>query len=210
MNRYTKLLMFVCMLLPVLLPAQDTTLFDNLAMSRNRSVRQLLDLRFRGGSGEFEKLLLNKVTFTPEARKNCLNSVVILSFTVDCNNNMSELKLRNAPYFGINEQLTAFYESIIGHWNSCSDERFTRFEIPVQLLIEGTETSGRGFIIIEEKNPGYKCKSDQHYLDSIEKQRKKGRFKKALELTDILIKRDPYNQEYFELKKSLFDNSEEN
>jgi len=210
MNRYTKPFILLCFLIPVLLPAQDTTLFDNLALSRNRGVRQLLDLRFRGGSGEFEKILLSKVSFTPEARKNCLNSVVILSFTVDCNNNMSELKLRNAPYFGINEQLTAFYESIVGHWNSCNDERYTRFEIPVQFLIEGTETSGRGFIVVEEKNPGYKCKSDQYYLENIEKLRKKGKFKKALEMTDILIKRDPHNQEYFELKKSLFDNTDEN
>jgi hypothetical protein len=208
MKPFMHSLLLFCFLFPVLLPAQDTTLFDNLALSRNKGVRQLLDLRFRGGSGEFEKILINKVAFTPEARKSCLNNVVILSFTVDCNNNLSELKLRNAPYLGINEQLTAFYESIVDQWNTCSDVRYTRFEIPVQFLIEGTETSGRGFIVIEEKNPGYKCKSDQYYLENIEKHRKKGKLKKALEMTDILIKRDPYNQDYFELKKSLFDSSE--
>jgi hypothetical protein len=197
------------LLFPFASGAQDTTLNDNLAISRNRGVKQLLDLRFRGGSGEFERMLISKVAYTPEARKNCLNNVVILSFSVDCNNNLSELKLRNAPYFGINEQLTVFYESIVDQWNTCVDERYTRFEIPVQFLIEGTKTSGRGFIVIEEKNPGYKCKSDQYYLENIEKHRKKGRLKKALEMTDILIKRDPYNQDYFELKKSLFDQNTE-
>lgn len=185
--------------------SQDASLEDNLALSRNRNIRQLLDLRFRGGSGEFEKLLINQVLYTEEARKNCVNGVVILSFTVDCDNTQSELKMRNALYYGFNEQLSAFYTATEGKWNQCSDERYTRFEIPIQFIIEGTETNGRGFVVVEEKNPGYRCKSDQYYLDNIEKFRKKGKTKRALEMIDMLIKRDPYNQTYYELKNSFFD-----
>ncbi len=206
MKRFLYTLCSILLLInPFDIRSQENTLADNLALSRNRNIQQMLDLRFRGGSGEFEKLLINQVFYTEEARQNCVNGVVILSFTVDCDNTPGELKMRNALYYGFNEQLTAFYSSTVGKWNQCTDERYTRFEIPIQFILEGTETNGRGFVVVEGKNPGYKCKSDQYYLDNIEKLRKKGKTKRALEMIDILMKRDPYNQTYYDLKNSFFD-----
>jgi len=183
--------------------AQDNTLSQQLAEGRNKNIRQVLDFRFKGGSGEFERLLLKQVKYTEEARNNCVIGVVLMSFTVSCDNKLGELKLKNPLQFGMNEQLNAFFKSTEGLWNECSDELYTRVEIPIQFTLQGTETNGHGFIVVEGKNPGFRCKGDQYYLDQMNKYRKKGKTKRTIEMLDVLIKRDPYNQEYFELKRSL-------
>ncbi len=54
--------------------------------------RSLLNYRFKGGSGEFERVFFQEVNYTEEARKNCIVGVVIMTFTVSCNNEISDLK----------------------------------------------------------------------------------------------------------------------
>jgi hypothetical protein len=185
------------------------TLKETLSQSRNRNIRHQLDYRFRGGSGSFERLLNSMVSYTPEARRLCVVGTVILSFTVDCNGNLGDFTLKNPLHFGLNEKLQDFFKSSAGQWNQCDDDRFTRFEIPILFTIAGTETAARAFLTVEEQVPGYKCKSDTFFLNEYEKYRSKGRIRQALRSLDELIRRDPYNQEYFDLKRQMLSNETE-
>lgn len=132
--------------------SQSDTATPDLSIERNKTIRQLLDYRFRGGSGEFERLLLQKVSYSQEALTHCVMGTVILSFTVDCDNKMSEMRMRNPMYYGLNEQLQAFYKSTEGNWNSCNDNRYTRFEIPILFSIENVETRASGLMVVEGKS----------------------------------------------------------
>ncbi len=201
-----NLIVFATLILliqPGLLFSQaDTTAFD-VVQSRNKNIRHMLDYRFKGGSGAFERELLKHVSYTPEALNNCIIGTVILSFTVGCDNVISDLRMRNPLHYGLNEKLQEFFKATEGNWNSCKDDRYTRFEVPVLFTISKTETTAQGFIVIEGVSPGLRCKSDAHYMELFEKYSSKGKVKRALESLDVLIRRDPYNQNYYDLKKNL-------
>jgi hypothetical protein len=185
------------------LSAQTDTLRQNIDASRNRNIRHLLDYRFKGGTGSFERLFYNMVEYTPEAKRNCIVGTVILSFEVDCNNNLGDFRMRNPLHSGLNEKLQEFFKATEGQWNSCNEDKYTRFEIPVLFTVAGTETAATGFLVVETSTPGFKCKSDQFYMDQFEKLRKRGKVKRALKSLDFLIRRDPYNQNYYELKRQV-------
>jgi hypothetical protein len=193
---------------PALMFSQSGQLTDSLRLIRNENIKYLLDLRFRGGAGEFERQLVAAVDYPDMARRECVVGVVILSFTVSCDNELGDFRMRNPLGFGFNEKLNAFFTSTEYNWNACSDDRYTRFEIPVAFTLSGTETNAKGFITVEGENPGYKCRSDQHYLDRYERYMEKGRKRKALEMIDILVRRDPLNNTYTKWKRELLSNNE--
>lgn len=181
----------------------QSTFVDAVEKERHENLKKLLDLRFRGGSGEFERQLLASVEYTDYAKRQCLVGVVILSFSVSCDNTLSDFRMRNPLHHGLNEQLTAFFRSTEDHWNRCTDERYTRFEIPVAFTIEGVKTGGRGFFTIEEESVGYRCRDDAYYIERLERFRERGRTKRAIGMVDVLIRRNPYNTEYVEIKRAL-------
>lgn len=205
MKRKWSLCSFVLLFLLISgsLGAQTDTLRKNIDASRNRNIRQLLDYRFKGGTGSFERLFYNMVDFTPEAKRNCVVGTVILSFEVDCYNNLGDFRMRNPLHHGLNEKLQEFFKATEGQWNSCDEDKYTRFEIPVLFTVAGTETAATGFLVVETASPGFKCKSDQYYMEQFEKLRKRGKIKRALKSLDFLIRRDPYNQGYYELKRQV-------
>jgi len=205
MKRKWSLYSFVLLILLISdsLGAQTDTLRKNIDASRNRNIRQLLDYRFKGGTGSFERLFYNMVDYTPEAKRNCVVGTVILSFEVDCFNNLGDFRMRNPLHNGLNEKLQEFFKATEGQWNSCDEDKYTRFEIPVLFTVAGTETAATGFLIVETASPGFKCKSDQYYMEQFEKLRKRGKIKRALKSLDFLIRRDPYNQGYYELKRQV-------
>jgi hypothetical protein len=187
-----------------LLRAQDEQiLHQQLAEERLETLRQVLNYRFKGGAGEFERVMNSLIDYTPEARKNCVIGTMILKFTVSCDNELGDLSLRNPLHYGLNEKVQEFMGATKGMWNTCQDDRYTRFEVPVLFTLEGTETSARGLVTIIGETPGFTCRSDAWFFERYEKFKEKGKSKKALEMLDQLLRRDPYNNTYYELKREL-------
>ena len=176
---------------------------EKLTNQRFETLRALLDYRFKGGSGEFERVFLKHVAYTEPARKNCVVGTVVVTFTVSCDNEISELKLRNPMHYGLNEEIQKFIEATEGMWNTCQDEKYTRFEVPMLFTLKGTETSARGFLTLVGENPGFLCRSDSYFMERFEKYSRKGKRKKALDMLDQLMRRDPYNNSFYELKNEL-------
>ncbi len=184
--------------------AQDLNeLNKKLTDQRFETQRTILNYRFKGGSGEFERVFFQQVIYTEEARKNCVVGVVIMTFTVSCDNVISDLKMRNPMHYGLNEELQKFIEATEGRWNTCQDEKYTRFEIPVLFTLEGTETNARGLLTLVGDSPGFSCRSDSYYMERFEKFKSKGKKMKAIEMLDQLIRRDPYNNSFYDLKRDL-------
>lgn len=179
------------------------SLHQQLTDERFETLRTILNYRFKGGAGEFERVMINMVEYTPQARKNCIVGTMILTFTVSCDNQIGDLSLRNPLHYGLNEKVQEFLAATEGMWNTCQDDKYTRFEVPVLFTLEGTETSARGLITIQGETPGFNCRSDAWHLERYEKFKEKGKTKKALEMLDQLIRRDPYNNSYYELKRQL-------
>ncbi len=174
----------------------------NVAKTRNKQTKDLLDYRFRGGFYAFERQFLQTVKYTDQARVNCVIGIVVVSFQVDCDGTLRNLKIKNPLHNGLDEQVEKFMTSTKGHWNICHDNKYTRFSIPIQFTMEGTKTDSIDPLIsLTGKNPGYVCNDDDYYLQKAKEALAKKKGKKAQDLLEILIKRNPFNDEYYDMMK---------
>jgi hypothetical protein len=173
-----------------------------LSESRKKNLKMMLDYRYRGGFYSFERLFLKTVEYPEIATNNCVTGILIVAFEVDCEGEIQEIKIQNPLQFGIEKQITNFFDQTIGEWNTCDDNRYTRFSVPIQFRITDLETNTTdALLVIEDKIVGVPCEPDAYYLNKAKKQLEKGKGKKALENINVLIKRNPYNTEYADMKK---------
>lgn len=183
----------------ILLPAQE---INSVSESRKKNIMKQLDYRFKGGYYTFEKIFNNNVTYPEMLERSCIMGIVIVSFEVDCNGEFVEFSFKNPIHKLINKEITDFFDLTFGQWNECKDEKYTRFEIPIQFRIKGIETNTTDAILVcEHESLGYVCNDDDYYFKKATKFIEKGKGKKAMQYIDMLIKRDPFNIEYYDMKK---------
>ncbi len=199
MRKITGLLILSIMLLAGTLVAQEAS---TVSESRKKNIMKQLDYRYKGGFYSFEKLFNQNVTYPEVLQKNCIMGIVIVSFVVNCRGELTDFSIKNPIHASINKQLADFFDLTQGNWNECNDEKYSRFEIPIQFRIMDVQTNMTDAVFVcETDTPGYVCNSDDYYLKKAEKLIEKGHGKKAGKYLDILIKRDPYNLHYYDLKK---------
>lgn len=197
--RKLKLLVLFVVVLASTLPAQETT---TVSESRKKNMMNLLDYRFRGGYYTFEKIFNNNVIYPEILLRNCIMGMVIVSFEVNCQGEITDFSFKNPLHKAIHEEIADFFDLTNGQWNECKDNKYTRFEIPIQFRIEGVDTNTTDAILVcEDKSDGYICNGDDYYYKKATKSLEKKKGKKAIEYLDILIKHDPYNLEYYDMKK---------
>lgn len=173
---------------------------DNINIIRLKQIHKLLDYRFVGGFYGFEKLFFQTVTYPQQAQQNCTLGIMIANFTVDCQGKMNDIRIRNSLGDGINKQISKFLNATRGHWNPCQDKSYTRFDIPIQFTLKGTETdSTAAALVYVGENPGYVCFSDSYYLKKAKEALRKGKGDKAKPYLEKLIHRNPYQTMYYKL-----------
>jgi len=181
--------------------SQDSTSISN---ARKDNLIKLLNYRFRGGYYTFEKIFQQNVEYPPMASANCVMGIAIVSFRVSCEGEVKNLKVKTPLGYGIDNEISTFFAKTAGQWNTCHDDKYTRFEVPIQFKLKGTETNtSDALLILEEDNPGYLCNDDEYYIKKMEKYLEKGKNKKTLQYIEIMIRRDPYNSYYQDLRKKL-------
>ncbi len=171
---------------------------------RKNNLIELLNYRFKGGYHTFEKVFQQSVEYPPVAKSNCVMGIAVISFRVSCEGVVYDIKSKSPLGYGIEGEISRFFANTEGLWNTCRDEKYTKFEVPIQFKLSGTETNTTdALLMIETDNPGYLCNNDQYYIDKMEKYLAKGKDKKALQYVEIMIRRDPYNSYYQDLRKKL-------
>lgn len=174
------------------------------AASRKANLKQLLDYRYRGGYYSFERLFLKTVTYPDFAKKNCVVGILIARFEVDCEGEIKNLVISNPLKWGIDEMVQKFFQETIGNWNKCDDDKYTRFEVPIQFTINDTKTNSTDAMLIYQVDlVGYNCKSDSYFQEKFEEAMKKNNKKKALKNINELIIRNPYNSDLYDTRKEL-------
>ncbi len=128
--------------------------------------------------------------------------IAIVSFRVSCKGELHSLIIKTRLGYGIDNEITSFFAKTEGMWNTCNDEKYTRFEIPIQFRLSGTDTNNEdALLVLETENPGYLCNNDEYYIKKLNKYIEKGKKKKILQYLEILTRRDPYNSYYQDLRK---------
>ncbi len=198
MNKLLFILV-VAFLLPANLLAQGG---DNIAQARKDNLIKILNYRYKGGFYSFEKKFNNTVEYPEIAKMNCVVGVSLVSMKVDCDGNIEDLRIKTPLGYGIDQEISKFFNSTEGEWNTCKDDKYTKFDIAIQFILVGTDTkTGDALLVKEAKNPGFLCNPDEYYIKKINKYMEKKKWKKVLPFLDVMIRRDPYNSEYFEMKK---------
>ena len=199
MMKKINLLILSILAFVVLLPAQET---NSVSESRKKNIMKQLDYRFKGGYYTFEKIFNNNISYPEMVKRSCIMGIVIVSFEVDCSGEFTEFTFKNPIHKSIHEEIANFFDLTAGQWNECKDEKYTRFEIPIQFRIKGVETNTTDAILVcEGESLGYVCNGDDYYYKKATKFIEKGKGKKAMEYIDVLIKHDPFNVEYYDMKK---------
>ena len=140
---------------------------------------------------------------------NCIVGIALVSFRVNCEGEVYELKIKTPLGYGIDNEISSFFTSTEGHWNTCNDEKYTRFEVPIQFTLKGTETNTEdALLVLEADNPGFLCNGDEYYIKKMEKYMGRGKYKRAIQYIDILMRRDPYNSYYFDQKMKAVNGGE--
>jgi len=202
MKNISRILALLLML-PLFIQAQDST---DILQQRKDNIIKLLNYRYKGGYYNFEKLFYQKVIYPEVARNNCIMGITILTITVECDGTVSDVRTKNSLGYGIDDAISLFMTETTGNWNTCNDSKYTRLEIPIQFRTEGTQTAeGVALLTCIGDNPGFVCNDDEYYQKKVERLLKKKRGKKAMEMLDILIKRNPYNTDYYEMKKKAME-----
>ncbi len=174
----------------------------SISQKRKDNIIELLNYRYKGGFYTFEKLFNQTVGYPSVAVSNCIMGIAIVSFRVSCEGEVYNVKIKTPLGYGIDDEISYFFSNTSGQWNTCNDDKYSRFEVPIQFKLSGTETNTEdALLVIEQDNPGYLCNGDEYYIKKMEKFMKKGNYKRAIQYIDILIKRDPYNSHYYEQKK---------
>ncbi len=180
----------------------------NIAASRTKQIHDLLDYRFRGGFYSFERVFLQTAKYTDQARVNCVIGIMVVTFQVDCDGTLRNIRIKNPLHYGLDEQITKFMEATKGKWNNCHNNKYTKFAIPIQFTMEGTKTDSLDPVItLLGKNPGYVCNSDNYYLKKAKEALAKKKGRRAKPFIEMLIKRDPFNNDYFDMMKQAMEYS---
>ncbi len=202
MKQITIAILFIFSLFNGLLIGQ----IQSLSESRKDNLKSMLDYRYKGGYYSFERLFLKTVEFPEVAKMNCVTGIVIVVFEVDCEAEIQEVKIKNPLGYGIETQISNFFENTIGNWNKCDDDRYTRFNVSIQFKITGVITNtDDALLVVEGKIVGVQCYDDSYYLEKAEKMLEKGKGKKAIGYINVLIKRNPYHNEYTDMKQEAID-----
>lgn len=182
---------------------------NSIANARKENIIKLLNYRFKGGYYTFEKMFRLSVTYPELAKRNCATGIAIVNLIVNCEGVVEEVKIKTPIGFGIDNEIRKFISSTEGHWNTCSDNKYTKVEIPVQFRLEGAETNTTDALLVyEDKTEGYNCNDDEYFIKRIEKYMEKGKYRKAILYIDVMIKHDPYNSYYYDLKMKAINGGE--
>ncbi len=177
---------------------------QNLLKENNRIIKTMLDYRYKGGSGAFERDFFYHVDYNKISRQSCIVGTTIMQFTVSCDGSLGEFNIINPLNDYISSQLQKFFLMTKGNWNECQNSDYEYFEIPVVFTIENLDTEAFGFITNVDYEEGYPCKCDDYFYEQFCKYKDK-KPKKALDAINELIRRNPYNEFYIEEKNKLVD-----
>lgn len=182
----------------------DTIDYDvnKILKDNNRIIKTMLDYRYKGGSGAFERDFFFYVDYNQISRQSCTVGTTIMVFDVHCDGSLGEFSIINPLNDYISSQLQKFFIMTKDKWNECNNSDYEYFEIPILFTIEGLQTEAIGFITNYADKEGYPCKDDNYYHEEF--QRLKDRKpEKALKAMEELIRRNPYNELYINEKENL-------
>ncbi|MBR0322935.1 MAG: hypothetical protein IIX06_00405 [Bacteroidales bacterium] len=205
MSKVKVILLLVALALCSLLNAQSQS--DSLSKmlhENNKVIKTMLDYRYKGGSGAFERDFFVHVDYNKISRQSCTLGTTIMMFTVHCDGTLGEFNILNPLNDHINSQLQKFFLMTKDKWNECQNSDYEYFEIPIVFTIEGLETEAVGFITHYDEEIGYPCKDDSYFHDVFNKYKDK-KPKKAIKALDELIRRNPYNDLYILEKDSILE-----
>ncbi|MBQ8223128.1 MAG: hypothetical protein IJZ87_07310 [Bacteroidales bacterium] len=199
---FTSLFLSFLLIFPNIEAQNSDYDIDAILEKNNKVVKTLLDYRYKGGSGAFERDFFLNVDYNQISRQGCTVGTTIMQFTVHCDGTLGEFNIINPLNDYLNSQLNKFFLMTQGNWNECQNTDYEYFEVPIVFTIEGLQTEAKGVITNYADKEGVPCKCDRDFHEEFNKFKDK-KPKKALNAINELIKRNPYNERYIEEREKI-------
>ena len=181
---------------------ESTADVQSLLEKNNKIVKTLLDYRYKGGSGAFERDFFLNVDYNQISRQSCSVGTTIMQFTVNCDGTLGEFSIINPINDYISSQLNKFSLMTNGNWNECQNTDYEYFEVPIVFTNQGIQTEAKGVITNYAEKEDVTCKCDNDLHEEFNKYKDK-KPKKAVNAINELIKRNPYNENYIKEREKL-------
>ena len=157
----------------------------------------ILDNRFEGKSDAFLDLFNKTVTYPEEAKENCRMGLSKITFNIDKEGKMSEIKYNQTLGFGIEKTLDAFIEKLDGKWKPFN--RKSEFEMTVGFRIKNghikyvpdADLTVSAAPLFKFSTGDATCGNTEDLNKKVEKYMKKKKYKKAKPLVEELLRRFP-------------------
>ena len=157
----------------------------------------ILDNRFEGKSDAFIDIFNKTLTYPNDAKDNCRMGLSKISFTVDKDGKMSDVKYNQKLGFGIEDALDTFLKKIQGKWKA--GNRKSEFEMTVGFRIKNGRINYRPDAdLVVSASPLYKfttgdnsCGNTEELFKKTEKYMKRKKYNKAKPLVEELLRRFP-------------------
>ncbi|MBR5603615.1 MAG: hypothetical protein IKW51_05330 [Bacteroidales bacterium] len=178
---------------------------NKILKENNKIIKTMLDYRYKGGSGAFERDFFFHVDYNQISRQSCIVGTTIMMFNIHCDGSLGEFSIINPLNDYLSSQLQKFFLMTKDNWNECNNSDYEYFEIPILFTIEGLQTEAIGFITNYADKEGYPCKCDNYYHEEFQRFKEK-KPEKALKAMEELIRRNPYNELLINEKENLLKN----
>ena len=139
MSTIRVILLFVALAHCALLTAQSQSESESVSASEsdlrqrlidnNKVIKTMLDYRYKGGSGAFERDFFLHVDYNKISRQSCTIGTTIMMFTVHCDGSLGEFNIINPLNDYLNSQLQKFFLMTKDKWNQCQNSDYEYFEI---------------------------------------------------------------------------------
>jgi len=193
----TFLLGWSIILLSSFIPNEKSSTKNSIQEDTRSSYYFILDNRFEGKSDAFLDLFNATVTYPEEAKENCRMGLSKISFNIDKEGKMSDIKFNQQLGFGIDKALNAFLDKIKDKWKA--GNRASEFEMEIGFRIKNGVSNYRPEAdIIVTATPMFRfstgdttCGNTEDLFKKMNKFIKKKKYSKAQPFVEELLRRFP-------------------
>ncbi len=155
------------------------------------------------GEKSFFQLFSLDIQYPEKARREGIMGLSVLSFEVDCDQNITNIQFHNKLGYGIEEELTRQLTSLSCQWKKC-EVRLPETTIDLKLCFSINHVyEAREADIVINAFGNFKTLSDKTLIRRLNKSLKKNQPETAITNVDLLLMRHPFNPEYKEVKQIL-------
>ena len=168
--------------------------------------------RYQGGTKAFYRQIGSNLRYPSGARQAGIIGTAILGFTLLPDGHVTDVEMSNSLSKNVDDEVQQVFAKTIDYWLASPDDLPVRMYLPIAFTIEGiplirAQMNDDFFleeIVVKAFGPvNANIRSRERLIESLYKFIEKKKYGRALHFADELIRRDPFNKDWYLLRTSI-------